>query len=306
MSELFRTPRSEAKLVELTDALIEGARTYATTLSLSPDFETAMTTDRDALGVAQNQHKTDKETLRQAANTRRMKEAEATAYVVAATHVLRTKFGTRKNPQWELVGLRQGSTANPRNATETLARLQALETYFTANPTSEVPSLDATAAKAALHRKAVTDANFAYNSALTIARTAMQTRVEAKKKLGAQVRSFAEALTTVLGPSDRRWYTFGLRRPVDLRIPEVPGKPTVHQTGLGVIEIDIPRATRAKRYRVYVQKPQDQEPMLVATVTDRLALLKDLPPATKLKIQVSATNKSGESATSEPVEIQLQ
>lgn len=112
-------------------------------------------------------------------------------------------------------------------------------------------------------------------------------------------------LATKFAADSTRWYSLSLPRPVDLRIPVKPEPPKVKQVAPGTVQLTLSRATRAKRYRVFVQAAGEAEPHVAVAVNGLLAEVAELPAGIKLQFTVTAANSTGESLPSEPVEFTL-
>lgn len=189
------------------------------------------------------------------------KKASATAFNLAKQNgralgracigVLKPRLGDQWNAQWSAAGFTTNSLALPENP---LPILQQLSNYFSANPTHEVASLNATAGATHDAAEAISTTGSASNQSNVDAgnaKTALETAITDAR---ARLTGLRDELTQLIDNDDELWYAFGFSKPSDPDTPEVPenvvvtpGAPSSH-----LLFINWDDAARAARYRVIV------------------------------------------------------
>jgi hypothetical protein len=219
----------------------------------------------------------------------------------ACIGVLKPRLGDSWNSQWRTAGFTNGSIAVPDNP---LPILQQLATYFSAHPTHEVASLNATGAACTTTAESVSTATSASNQSNVDAGNAKNGLAagiaEARTRLG----GLRDELTQLIDDDDERWYAFGFSKPSDPDTPEVPENLVVTPGAPGnhLLFIDWNDPVRATSFRVIVTNtanpPVGHKNVIV---TDSEVTFNDLAPG-PVKITITSRNsKGGESGPSATV-----
>jgi hypothetical protein len=185
-----------------------------------------------------------------------------------------------------------------------ITMLQQLSNYFSAHPTHEVASLNATAAATHTAAEALSTAASASNQSNVDAgnaKNALETGLQdARTRLG----GLRDELDQLIDADDERWYAFGFSKPSDPETPEVPENIVVTPGAPGshLLFIDWDDSLRGDSYRVVIMSTANPPVELKnEIVSESEATYNDLAPG-PVKITVTARNsKGGESAPSAPV-----
>ncbi|MEY2520755.1 MAG: hypothetical protein QOF24_2514, partial [Verrucomicrobiota bacterium] len=167
-------PESYDRIIPLLEDAADGAHTHGAAIGIKQNDEPALRAALTALvgtpagpgnvppatpGLKDkwNTAKAGKKTGRGGFNTAKQ---NGRALARACIGVLKPRLGDSWNNQWQTAGFTDGSIAVPENP---LPILQQLATYFSANPTHEVASLNATSAATNTAAEAISTAASANN-----------------------------------------------------------------------------------------------------------------------------------------------
>jgi hypothetical protein len=223
----------------------------------------------------------------------------------ACIGVLKPRLGNQWTSQWATAGFTNNSLAVPDNP---MVMLQQLRTYFSANPSQEVPDLtltiSATSAACDTAAEAISTTGTASNEANVQAGNAKRALADGIASARVRLGGLRDELGQLLDDDDERWHAFGFNKPSDPETPEVaenvvatPGAPGSH-----LLFIDWDDARRAVSYRVIIIALLGGAELKNEIVHDASEVtFTDLPPG-QVKITIAARNSNGgESAASDPV-----
>jgi hypothetical protein len=294
-------PYGLPELFALAEDMADGLHTYEATVGVKQNTETLFRASLEAAQLAESLYATAKGAKTIASTDLRIADSNARAFLKAARSVLAKRYGEAWTLAWEPTGFPNQSTAVPGTQDERFALCDALNRYFTANPTHEVPdpNMNVTAAEATARHAALSDARQDVNSANTIAGTKRNDRDTAVTALKVRVRGLITELEQLLEDNDPRWDAFGLNAPGASSLPDVPEALVVTPGVAGTLLADWADARRAARYHVFKQVAGvDADFVFLLTVTDSDATLTGFTTGQTVKVRVTAVNDSGESLPS--------
>lgn len=216
---------------------------------------------------------------------------------IALTHdVLKPFLGADYSDSWIATGFPNNSLAVPSTVAERQALLEALGTYLTAHAAQQNAPLNVTPARANTLFQALRTARNNLTGHLTVIGQKKIPRDAAEIALRKRMRGLIDELGQLLPDDSPLWLAFGLHRPADPEVPDAPDAPVLTATSSGQVLADWMDEARALRYRVWKQvMGVDDHFIAVATVLDSDATL-TLPPGATVRIRITATNDTGESA----------
>ena len=309
-------PRSYDRVVQLLEDAADGAATHGVTIGLKQNDEAALRAALTALvGTPAGPGNVPPATpgFKDKWNTAKAAKSSGTAGFNLAKQngralartcvgVLKPRLGNEWNSQWQAAGFTSGSIAIPNNP---LPILQQLANYFSAHPTHEVASLNATAAACNTAAQAVSTAASSSNQSNTNAGNAkkdLETGIDAART---RLSGLRDELGQLIDDDDERWYAFGFSKPSDPDTPEVPENIVITPGGFGshLLFIDWDDALRATSYRIIVKNTANPPVELKnVIVNESEATISDLAAVTAIKVTVASRNtKGGESGASAPV-----
>lgn len=235
-----------------------------------------------------------------------------TAWLTKARAVLVTFFGLRWSTQWAQAGYINGSTAVPSTISDRLALALRVTAFFAANPSFEAASLGVTAAIATELRTAAVTSQQAVAAAATDLKQKAATRETAFNTLISKMRLLIGVLGELLNADDPRWLAFGLQIPASLVTPGQPqgltasASPTsrLTQTAAGMTNVLLTWDAQpmASRYRLRMRVVGLETAFrLVASTTEPMAIVSDVPADSAVEVIVQAVNGSRQGVASEPI-----
>ena len=297
-----RIPREPDKLLSMGGRMIGGLRALEAELGITGTSAAALQALHDDYTAASAATGCAKAAKREAADAFQQADEAVTAFIIQTKKVLSCYLGNRWTTSWGSAGFPDFSTEIPRQQVQRWALCGALKLYFERTPEHEAPALGVTAAKAGELHTAICAARAQVNKSITELDGQLKARAAALRKLTQEMHSTLEMLPCHLPDDDPRWHRFGLTAPADPHVPERVESLALKAVGQGNLEVVWPRAARATRYRLYVQRlGQDPEPIPRKPVYDTRALLSGFAPGTTVRIHILAANATGEAAPS-PVE----
>ena len=308
-------PDSYDRIVQLLEDAADGAQTHGAAIGLKQNDEPALRAALTALAGtpagpgnvppatpgAKDNWNTAKAAKKAGTNAFNLAKQNGRALARACIGVLKPRLGDQWNAQWSAAGFTTNSLAVPDNP---LPMLQQLSNYFSAHPTHEVASLNATAAATNAAAEAISTTASASNQSNTDAGNAKKDLETAMADTRSRLGGLRDELSQLLEDDDELWYTFGFSKPSDPDTPAVPENVVVTPGAPGshLVFIDWDDALRAISYRVIVTNTANPPAELKNTiVSESEVTFNDLPPG-PVKIAIASRNsKGGQSAASAPV-----
>ncbi len=316
------TPDRYDLVVEHLEDAADGANSHGPTIGLKQNDEPALRAAlTDLVGTPAGPGNVppavpglkDKWNLAKAAKTAatgavRSAVSNGRALARACIGVLKPRLGEKWTNAWQTAGFTNHSLAVPTNPDVLLGQIAS---YFSTNPTHEVPNLTPTISATAA---ACTATVATINAAETASNQSNANAGLAKKNLEAgidkgrsRLSGLRNELTELLEPEDDLWYTFGFEKPSDPDTPEVPENVVVTAGSIGskMFFVDWDDARRGTSYRVTVNDtatPPNKLAEVIVQESDATFALSALASGTEIAVVVSARNKKGgESGPSAPV-----
>jgi hypothetical protein len=231
-----------------------------------------------------------------------VKVYQARFLVMVGRDLLKPTLGTKHNPRWPIVGFPDGLSV-PRDPDRVLGILRAMNAFYAANPDLEKPDSNITAAAFQLHYDELVAAIGVVDHQEGVVTTLLQDRDKKFEAVRKSVRDLIKELSTILGPLDGRWKTFGLNMPGAKHIPSVPTGVSVRIVGSDAL-VQWDAAERAEYYRVFKRVVGvDEELIPVSSQNGLDAVVPGLPVNAQIQLAVSAVNDSGASAPSAVVTV---
>ncbi|HEV2806571.1 MAG TPA: fibronectin type III domain-containing protein [Chthoniobacterales bacterium] len=312
-----RIPQTYDRIVRMLEDAADGAHDHGAAIGLKQNTEAAIRADLEALaGKPAGPGNVPPATpgLKDKWNTARAAKTAATiafgavkqngrALARACIGVLKPRLGDQWNSQWQMAGFANNSLAVPDNP---MTMLQQFRSYFSANPTHEVASLNATSAHCHTAAEGISDAATASNAsnvAYGNAKTAFAAGMEAGRT---RLTGLRDELAQLLEDDDPLWHAFGFNMPSEQDTPEVPENlvATPGPAGSHTMYFDWDDAVRADSYRIIITNtatpPVELKNEIIHSESE--VTYTDLPPG-PIRATVSSRNSDGgESAPSDPVD----
>jgi hypothetical protein len=306
-------PETYDRIVQLLEDAADGAHTQGAAIGLKQNDEPALRAELTALagtpaGPGNVPPATpglkDKWNMAKAGKTSgtagfNAAKQNGRALTRACVGVLKPRLGDSWNSQWQTAGFTNGSIAVPDNP---LPMLQQLATYFSANPTHEVASLNATGAACTAAAEAISTAASASNQSNVDAGNAKNALAAGIAEARTRLAGLRDELTQLVDDDDERWYAFGFSKPSDPETPEVPENLvlTPGAPGSHLLFIDWDDALRANTYRVIVTNTANPPVELKNVIVSESEVTFNDLSAGAVKVTVASRNsKGGESGPSE-------
>lgn len=265
----------------------------ATDIELEQNSAARIATDLDAATTAQAAYNAAQADLpsKYAAQT----SATEAVYEFAQTtkSVLRIHCGSQFCQDWVDAGFLT-SLAVPTSAPELESLAQALNAYFTANPTHENAPLGVTAAAALTLFNNLKNARIAVNAQRTLRGQKKVIRDTKVKKLRLRIRGLICELEQLIDDLDPRWLSFGFNMPGTPEVPEVPQNVEVDNQVPGELYVTCDASSLADHYRFWKQVQGTLgEPELAGSSEEPAFVIEGLTPGTVYLISVSAVAEGG-------------
>jgi hypothetical protein len=224
----------------------------------------------------------------------------AREFVILTKEILKPRLGNQYSEAWDVTGL-VGSLKVPTSPDDLDPLMQAMNGFFTVNPTLEVGQLNLTGLQAGKLRTDIVTARVAVNVQQAEVERVIGVRDEKADKVRRQLRSLVDELEILIPPLDSRWLAFGFAMPGALETPDVPENLRVTLIGNTAAALKWDAAPRAEYYRVWKKVlGVDEEFVPVGSPADVDFTVEELPSNAEIEIAVSAVNNGGESAVGEP------
>jgi hypothetical protein len=203
---------------------------------------------------------------------------------------------------WAQAGFISPSTAVPKRIQQRLGLALSLKSFFTANPTYEVPAMEVTAAQATALRIAAVAAQ----NTLKAAKVDLKNKKDVFDVAFIAMTDTMKALVKILGATlvreDPRWLAFGLQMPATNNTPGQPLNVTAGMDESGNIIPQCDPVALATRYRwrmLIVGVETDYS--LVASTTQPFAVIPGILPGQRVQIIVQAVNNNMQGVASDPI-----
>jgi len=301
-----RIPREDAPLLALAIQMARGLEALAGPLGITGTSAVEVRGLYEAFEAANAAAGAAKANRFQADRALQAADAAAREFIVKVKKVLTCFLGNRWSASWEATGFPDQSTEIPRRQTQRWQLCASLQLYFQDHPDYENAALGVTGAQAGAQHAALRQASHALNMATGEQAGKLQARDVAYNKLKRELKYCLVALGCELAPDDPNWVRFGLNVPADPHVPERVTELTLRQVGPDLIEASWGKATRATRYRPFVQVVgQEAEPKARAPAYDPRVTLKGFAPGNTVRVMILAANATGEAAPGPTAEITL-
>ena len=223
--------------------------------------------------------------------------------MMTARDVLKPFLGREHTVAWIEAGFADNLQVG-RTGESLLRNVQGINAYLTAHPEHENAALNITAERfASLATELMTRISAVDTSNATVISLAKDR--DAKAKLVRQELSLLLAkLRVSFDPFHAMWETVGFNRPGFKSVPEAPENVTAVLVSPVSAKLQSDAAPRAERYHIWKKVVGvDADFVLVDTRSESDFLVQDLPPNATVELAMSAVNRGGESARSEPASI---
>lgn len=299
-------PNTSAGLIKLGQFNVSGMQAYATTLDIKL-ITTAQCEANLADFIAKDgTYNAARAAQQTASDSHQAALAPIYPWVLGVSNTLATRFGTRWNTEWAQAGFTNYTTAIPAKIEDQLALVVSLVSYFTANPSAEVPSLNQTAAYGTSLRSAylstqtaLAAAQITFNNEGTAWTTSYTTLTDG-------MRALADNLANVLSSSDPRWLAFGFNIPSAPSTPAKVQNVTAHMDGTGAVVVQCDATALATRYRARTMiVGQQTSYVLSGSGTEPLLSLDGFLPGQTLQIIMQAVNGNLQGVASDPIRFTL-
>lgn len=293
-------PAAFPSLMLQTQRAFQGATTIGSAIPLLINTAALIGADRDNLKSSQAAYQSATAAQTGLNETLRLAKAEAITFGINARDVLKYYFGRTYSQAWRAAGF-INSLAVPQDESGIHTLLEALQVYFTANPTQENADLEVTAARAGTLLAAMNTARSAIDNQKNLANAKRIDRDAKRDAVKKRLSGLCKELVQRLTPLDPRWRDFGFNLPGAPSVPAVPKNVVAQATVPGQLLITSNTSATAAGYRFYYQRPiLDPEPLFAGSAVDPLFIITGLTPGQSYFVYVSATNAGGESELSEP------
>ena len=295
-------PRNASQVIGLGNKMREGLDKYGTELGITQITPAGLQTELNAFSGAYSDFNAARSARQTASDVFKTADATLTEWLQITRNILAGRFGNRWSTMWAQAGFINPSTKVPTRIEKRLGLALSLATFFTANPTYEVKSMDVTADKATTLRNTA----LAAQDALATAEVDLKTKGEvydvAFIALTDTMRGLVKILTYSLNREDPRWLAFGLQMPASDTTPGQPVNVTAQLDELGDIIVQcepVPLATRYRWRMLIVGVETDYR--LVARSTEPIGIITGVMPGQRAQIIVQAVNNNMQGVASDPI-----
>lgn len=299
-----RLPDQIDPLFTLGEDMSDGCNAHEVAIGLKQNKEADIRADLAAAITAQGGFKaaqTAKTTLSGAVT---VADSNAKSFIGSTRRVLINYLGDGWSQTWEATGFPNQSTGVPGTQAERQALLQSLSNYFTANPAQANAPLNITAAQALILFTALSTARSNAADGNTLSGQKKILRDAAEKTLRIRMSGLVNELGQLLDDNDPRWFAFGLNQPGATNLPDQADSLVLTAGGVGVVLSDWSDASRATRYRIFMQVVGvDADFVHLTNVTDSDYTFTGLPSGKTVRVKIIAANDAGEAQPSIIAEI---
>jgi hypothetical protein len=228
--------------------------------------------------------------------------ADARTFAIATKGWLENFYGRFWSQQWRQVGFENNKLIIPSREAALGTLVERMQFFLTENPTKANTALNVTAARAGVVWGALSTARTNYNAGKQLCATRKVARGAMVKGMQRRLRGLCNELLQAIGPDDPRWREFGLNIPASQSVPPAPKNVVVNNQLEGQFLITCDPATYAGMYRFFTKLAGEEEPVFRGHSATPMFHLTGLTPGTVYDVYVSASNESGESRFSAPVQ----
>lgn len=226
--------------------------------------------------------------------------AKARALAMLAREILKPHLGSQYSEAWDATGYR-GSLTTPTSPDDLQGMMVTMKGWYAAHPEREVAPLNITAADTNSLYEDMVAANSNISLQEKTVDELLTFRNQKADALRRRLRLVIDELDMKLNPLDPLWLAFGFNKPGADATPDTPEHLRVTLNGTSAT-LTWATAPRAEHYRVWKKVAGvDVEPVAIASPTDLLSVVNDLPANATVEFAVSAVNNGGESARSEAI-----
>jgi hypothetical protein len=295
-------PRNASQVIGLGNKMREGLDKWGTELGITQITPAGFQAELNAFSSAYSDFNAARSARQTASDVSKTADATLSEWLQITRNVLAGRFGNRWSTMWAQAGFINPSTKVPTRIEERLGLALSLATFFTANPSYEVKSMDVTAEKATALRKTALTAQDALATADVDLKTKGEVYDVAFIALTDTMRALIKILTFSLDREDPRWLAFGLQMPATDTTPGQPVNVTAQLDEVGniIVQCDpVPLATRY-RWRMFVVGVETDY-RLVARSTEPIGIIVGVQPGQRAQIIVQAVNNNMQGVASDPI-----
>jgi hypothetical protein len=295
-------PRSPNQIIGLGTKMHTGLVDYGTQLRITQITPVDFQSELDDFIDGYNKFNTARSAQQTASNAFTAADLALTDWEGVTRNILAGRFGNRWSTMWAQAGFISPSTAVPKRIQQRLGLALSLKSFFTANPTYEVPAMEVTAAQATALRIAAVAAQ----NTLKAAKVDLKNKKDVFDVAFIAMTDTMKALVKILGATlvreDPRWLAFGLQMPATNNTPGQPLNVTAGMDESGNIIPQCDPVALATRYRwrmLIVGVETDYS--LVASTTQPFAVIPGILPGQRVQIIVQAVNNNMQGVASDPI-----
>lgn len=298
------TPTRLDKLLAAGEDFCDGLTQHGTAIGVKQNTFVIVRADLDALIAAKNANAAAQGAQPAASAGLKTADDNGAGFISRSVKVLSISLGNEWSDEWLATGLPDNKVGVPTTQDGRFTALSGLDAYFTANPGKENEPLDVTAADAATLHTAISDARQGVAHATAHSTDTHDAREEADGVFRMRYRGGIGELEQLLGDDDPKWYDFGLNRPADSSLPDVPSNVVATAIGGGRVLVQIDGARRANSFSYYRKIAEvDEEPVKVTNTEGNQYTMEGLPAGKSVEVTVTGVNDAGEGPPSEPVSV---
>jgi len=296
-------PNTNGPFIQLANNMSTGLTQLGATLGITQITPEAFQGYITAFVNADNDFNTARSDRHEASDNYRTATKALARWLEVVRLSLAQRFGNRWSTAWAQAGFINNSTKVPDRLADQMTLGQQLVSFFTANPSYELPQIDVTAAQGTTLTNAVLTAQQARNDAKTTSKTTKDLDATARLALAYEMRLLIQILTKLLGPDDPRWNTFGLNMPSANTTPGQPVNVAASLDASGNILVSCDAVPLATRYRWRMLLVDvDNKYSLAARTVAPLGVIKGVQPGLTVQIIVQAVNVTQQGVASEPIQ----
>jgi len=286
----------------MTRSILAGITEVGAGVTLTYNPSTAINLDLESLLIARNIYDQAKLTKATRRETLDGTVKDVQTFARGTRDLFKMRWGSVHSERFAAIGFREGFEVT--DSIEDLQDLmQAIHSFFTANPTQEVAGLfTAALAQAAL------DALNAAKNAVTMQEGEiaglMTIRDEKFDALRQRISGVYQELLMQLDPLDARWLKFGFNKPGADETPDKVEGLKVTLIGPTAAATKWEASARASYYRVWMKvHGAEGDYVAVGSPADLDFTIENLPAGSTIDIVVTAVNNGGESPVSDVITI---
>ena len=298
----MQIPKDGPGAIKLGTDNVKGMQTYGSTLGITLVTLAECEGNLAAFIAQDGSYNAGRSAQQTASNNYQTALEPIYPWLLGVSNTLATIFGTRWNTEWAQAGFINKTTQIPTRNDDRSALLVALASFYTANPSREVASLNQTAAFATNLRNAAVTAQQALTVATINFNNVSKTWTDAYNTLADGMRALERNLASVLDNDDPRWLSFGFTMPGTSSTPGKPQNVTAQLDQFGNIIVQCDPESYATRYRFrrmivgveasYVLADSSKEP---------IGSIADILPGQTVQIIVQAVNGNLQGVASDPI-----